>query len=65
MPVRNGQRWLSKAIDSVLTQTFADFELLIIDDGSIDATRKFSPIIVRAIHAWSSLVKNKKGWYPP
>ena len=38
MPVRNGQRWLSKAIDSALTQTFADFELLIIDDGSVDAT---------------------------
>ena len=38
MPVRNGARWLAPAIDSVLAQTFADFELLLIDDGSTDRT---------------------------
>lgn len=40
MPVRDGQRWLSEAIDSVLGQTFSDFELLVIDDGSTDNTPK-------------------------
>ncbi len=36
MPVYNGERYLRVAIDSILTQTFQDFELLIIDDGSTD-----------------------------
>jgi len=38
MPVRDGERWLSASIDSVLQQTLADFELIIIDDGSLDQT---------------------------
>ena len=38
LPVFNGQQYLSKAIDSVLAQTLTDFELLISDDGSDDAS---------------------------
>lgn len=38
MPVRDGERFLQIAIDSVLAQSFADFELIIIDDGSSDST---------------------------
>jgi glycosyltransferase involved in cell wall biosynthesis len=38
MPVRDGERWLAPAIDSLLAQDFADFELLIVDDGSADST---------------------------
>jgi len=38
MPVRNGARWLRDAVESVLSQTFTDLELLIIDDGSGDGT---------------------------
>lgn len=36
MPVYNGERFLRQAVDSILAQTCADFELLVIDDGSID-----------------------------
>jgi len=36
IPVYNTEKYLHKAIDSVLTQKFSDFELIIIDDGSTD-----------------------------
>ncbi len=38
MPVWNGEKFLAAAVDSVLAQTFRDFELLVIDDGSTDQT---------------------------
>ena len=38
MPVYNGERFLREAIESVLHQTFTDFELLIINDGSTDGS---------------------------
>ena len=36
MPVYNGELFLCQAIDSILQQTFSDFEFLIINDGSWD-----------------------------
>ena len=36
MPVFNGEKYLSDAINSILSQTFRNFELIIIDDGSTD-----------------------------
>ncbi|HKI68413.1 MAG TPA: glycosyltransferase, partial [Verrucomicrobiae bacterium] len=36
LPVHNGARYLSVAVQSVLSQTFKDFELLVMDDGSTD-----------------------------
>ena len=38
IPVFNGERTIRETIESVLAQTFSDFELIIIDDGSQDAT---------------------------
>lgn len=38
MPVWNGEPHLAAAVDSLLAQTFTDFELLVIDDGSTDRT---------------------------
>lgn len=38
LPVRNGQPYLGEAIESLLAQTFEDFEVLAIDDGSTDDT---------------------------
>ena len=38
MPVFNGEKYLAEAIESILTQTFTDFNLLIVDDSSQDGT---------------------------
>ena len=38
MPAYNAERYVVSAIKSVLDQTFTDFELLLIDDGSSDST---------------------------
>lgn len=36
LPVFNEEEYVSGAIESVLAQTFPDFELIVIDDGSTD-----------------------------
>lgn len=46
MPIKNGARWLDEAIDSAIRQTFTNFELLTIDDGSADDTPEI-------LHDWS------------
>jgi len=38
MPVHNGEQHIREAIDSILKQSFTDFEFLIIDDGSTDGS---------------------------
>src|SRR5687767_4258368 len=38
MPVYNTARYVAETIDALLAQTFIDFELLILDDGSTDET---------------------------
>jgi succinoglycan biosynthesis protein ExoO len=38
MPVYNGAPWLSAAVESVLSQTLSNLELLIVDDASVDDT---------------------------
>ena len=43
LPVYNGEKHLANSINSILEQTFGDFELIIIDDGSTDS----SPMILK------------------
>ncbi|MEA2112498.1 MAG: glycosyltransferase [Patescibacteria group bacterium] len=40
MPVYNSEKYLRKAIESILNQTFTDFEFLIINDGSTDSSEE-------------------------
>lgn len=39
MPAYNAERYVGAAVESILTQTLGDFELLVFDDGSTDRTR--------------------------
>jgi hypothetical protein len=36
--VRNGERYVGQALDSLTRQTFSDFEVVVVDDGSTDGT---------------------------
>ncbi|MFC5269470.1 glycosyltransferase family 2 protein [Adhaeribacter terreus] len=51
MPVYNAEKFLAEAIESILNQTFQDFEFIIIDDGSTDRSveivRSFSDPRIR------------------
>lgn len=57
MPVYNAEKYLTEAIESILGQTFFDFEFLIIDDGSTDSSKDI-------IHSYNDsrirLVSNKQ-----
>jgi glycosyltransferase involved in cell wall biosynthesis len=47
MPVYNGEKYISEALDSLLKQTFTDFELIISDNGSFDSTQAICEDYVR------------------
>ena len=56
VPVYNEEKYLRRCIDSILAQTFTDFELLLIDDGSKDKSGEIcdeyaeKDLRVRAFH---------------
>lgn len=47
MPVYNGEKYVREALDSLLAQTFTDFELIISDNGSTDGSSE----VLRAVAA--------------
>ena len=66
IPTYNRSRYLSEAIQSVLTQTYGDFEIVIVDDGSTDDTASVVQVIddprLRYIHqpnAGHSVARNR------
>ena len=53
MPVFNAERYVGEAIESILCQSFADFEVVVIDDGSTDD----SPNILAGLAARDSRLR--------
>ncbi len=53
IPVYNAERFLQESINSVLSQTFTDFEIVIVDDGSTDGSadvvRSYSDSRIRMV----------------
>lgn len=65
LPVHNGGQYVKEAIDSILSQTYTHFELIIVNDASTDYTKKTLnsyqkkyPNIVRVIHLDKNLGKS-------
>lgn len=54
LPVYNGERFLAEALDSLLSQSFADFELIISDNASTDRT----PEICRSYAAQDGRIRH-------
>jgi glycosyltransferase involved in cell wall biosynthesis len=42
MPLYNTRKYVAEAIDSILSQTFKDFELIVVDNGSTDGSREYA-----------------------
>lgn len=78
IPVHNGERFLDRAVESVLAQTLGDFELLIADNASTDATAALceawarrdarvrwwrQPRNIGAPRNWNDLVHQARGRY--
>jgi hypothetical protein len=61
MSVYNGERFLGAAIESVLGQSFGDFEFLIVDDGSSDATASILQCYERADSRIRPIIRENRG----
>ena len=67
MPAYNCERFIAKSIDSVLAQTYTNWELLIVDDCSTDSTadivRSYSDVRIHYMcneqHKGAALTRNR------
>jgi glycosyltransferase involved in cell wall biosynthesis len=59
--VRDGERFLGEALDSVLGQTHRNLELVVVDDGSIDRSAEIAERFARAAPERVRLVRHADG----
>lgn len=68
MPVYNAEQYINRAIDSVLCQSYTNFELIIIDDGSCDNTGdicdayQFADKRIKVVHQTNSGVSSARNF---
>ena len=78
IPVYNGEKYLRKRLDSIINQTFTNYEIIISDNASIDSTSKICEEYIKkcpkikyirqkinfgAIHNFNFLINEAKGEY--
>jgi len=78
MPAYNAEKYIKEAIESILNQTFKDFEFIIVDDASTDNTRKIIGTYAKKdgrikvlyneknlgiVHSYNKAIKIAKGKY--
>jgi glycosyltransferase involved in cell wall biosynthesis len=61
MPAYNVEAFIADAIESVLAQDFADFEFLLLDDGSTDRTREIAETYARRDKRLRLVVRENRG----
>ena len=59
MPVYNGEKFIAAAIESILAQSYRNFELLVVDDGSTDATPSILADYTRRDHRLA-IIRNSR-----
>lgn len=61
LPVYNSEKYLSQCIDSVISQSFADFELIIINDGSTDSSGEICNVYAKKDNRIKVIHQNNRG----
>lgn len=61
LPIYNGEKFIKKTINSILNQSFQNFELVVVDDGSTDASREIVNLIARRDHRVKIIFQKNQG----
>lgn len=61
VPVYNGERYLHECIESILNQSFTDFELILVDDGSLDKSGQICDEYAKKDQRIRVIHKNNEG----
>ncbi len=60
IPAYNAEQYIEKAIESILVQTYSDVEIIVVNDGSLDATKEIVQSMAR-FHANITLINVENG----
>ena len=61
IPAYNAESWLARCVDSVLDQTYANVEVIIVDDGSVDGTAEIADACAAANPRVKAVHQSNKG----